>query len=77
MNIQFAIAITAALSAFFWALSAVVRLPARITVGYGGSGGSIDDLGKALKRQGSLNAFAAGFATISAACQAVAAIGHM
>lgn len=54
-------------SAGFWLWSALLRLPQNFTVGWGGTGGTSDDLMTTLKSQSRLNAFAA-------ACMAAAIV---
>ena len=44
-----------------WFWSALVRLPKEFTVGWGGVGGTSEDMLNALKRQSRLNAWAAAF----------------
>ena len=60
----------ALLAAIFWFWSAWVPLPEKITSGYGGSGGSAQVFGDALRRQARLSAYGAACAAVSA-CQAV------
>jgi len=58
-------------AAALWLLSAVVRLPKDITVGYGGVGGSVQELADKLRLQGYLSAGAAlltGIGTLLSAC---------
>lgn len=64
--------LAALFAAAFWFASAAVRLPGKITVGYGGSGGSVQELGDAVRRQSRLSALGAVSAGIAALCQAVA-----
>ncbi len=60
----------ALLAACFWLTSSLQRLPKKLTIGFGGSGGSIQDLGVSLRRQAIYSAFAAISAALSAICQA-------
>ena len=62
----------AALAAGFWLWSATVSLPERITSGFGGSGGSAQVLGDALRWQARLSALGATCASVAAASHAVA-----
>ena len=62
----------AVLAAAFWFWSASVGLPNRITIGFGGSGGSVQVLGDALRWQARLSALGATCAAVAAASQAVA-----
>ena len=67
---QFAAAALALLAAVFWFLSARVKLPKEITVGWGGVGGTAQELGEALVRQSGLSmraAISAGAASFSQA----------
>ena len=57
-------------AAFLWFASAVPNLPERMTVGWGGTGGSQDKLLAALKVQAWRSKLAAGAAGIAAFCQA-------
>ena len=61
----------ASLAAVFWGWSALVRLPERVTSGWGGSGGSAQAMGDALRRQARLSQFGAACAAVAAAAQAV------
>jgi hypothetical protein len=57
------------LAAYYWFKSGTVKFPEVINVGYGGSGGTIDELGKALVKQGRLNCYGAIAASVSACAQ--------
>ena len=57
------------LAALFWFWSGLVKLPKDITVGYGGVGGSVQELGDELRRQSKRSARAAICAGIAAICQ--------
>lgn len=59
-------------AAGFWAASAFVVFPTQITSGYGGIGGSAQELGDAVRRQSRLSAIGAVFACIGALAQACA-----
>lgn len=60
------------LAAFFWFWSARgVPLPEKITSGWGGSGGTAQVLGDALRRQAELSAYGAICAAVSAISQAI------
>lgn len=59
------------IAAFFWFASAMVRLPQRITVGFGGAGGTAQELGEAVRRQSRWSACGAIAAAIAAGAQAV------
>jgi hypothetical protein len=61
----------ALLAAGFWLLSAVVRLPKKITAGYGGVGGTAQEMGEALCRQAGRSMVAAVCAALASACQAI------
>lgn len=54
------------LAAVFWFNSSVQKIPSEITVGWGGTGGSAQELGKALQKIGRLNGWAAFFAGLAA-----------
>ncbi len=58
-------------AAGFWFASTTVKMPVEITTGWGGSGGSVQELGDAVRKQGRRSAFAAAFAGLSALCQGV------
>lgn len=60
----------AVLAAFFWFWSAVVRLPKTINSGYGGIGGTAQELGDKLRNQSFRSAVGAVCAAIAALCQA-------
>jgi hypothetical protein len=62
----------AAFAALFWWVSATVRLPERVTVGFGGAGGTAQELGEAVRRQSRWSAAAAIAAGVAAAAQGVA-----
>ncbi len=62
-------ALAAALAARYWLLSARVELPTQATVGYGGVGGSQDQILASLKRQSRLSALAARWASVAALLQ--------
>ncbi len=72
--IQFGIVIFAILAAVFWFMSAMVKIPNDITSGYGGVGGSAQELGHAISRQGCLSAKAAACAGVAALLQAISLI---
>jgi hypothetical protein len=63
--------VSALLAAYYWFKSGMVKFPDAINVGYGGSGGTIDELGKALIRQGRLNCYGAVAASVSACAQLI------
>ena len=56
-------------AAGFWLWSASARLPNEITTGFGGSGGTAQELGDKLRQQ-------SGRSAAAAACAAFAAISH-
>ena len=62
----------AAVAAVLCWISALGRLPATITSGFGGGGGTVQQLGDTLRRQSRWVAAAATAAGLSAALQAVA-----
>ena len=68
---QFAAAALALLAAVFWFLSARVKLPKKITSGWGGTGGTAQQLGDALVRQSRLSMCAALSAGAASFCQAL------
>ena len=59
-------------AAVLWLLSARVPLPGTITVGYGGVGGSVQQLGEALIRQSKWGAWAVAATALSVTCLAIA-----
>jgi hypothetical protein len=61
----------ASLAAVFWGWSAAVHLPERVTSGWGGSGGSVQAMGDALRRQARLSQLGAACAAVAAAAQAM------
>jgi len=63
--------VCAFIAALFWFCSASTRLPKEITIGFGGSGGSAQELGDKLRLQSRFSAIAAVFAGIAAAAQAI------
>ncbi|RWL40968.1 MAG: hypothetical protein EOR60_29810 [Mesorhizobium sp.] len=67
---QIASAIFAALAAFFWLLSSLIRIPDIMDAPFTGRG-SLTDI---MRRQSQLSAIAAGFASASAAAQVFAII---
>ncbi len=69
--LQFAAAGLAFVAAAFWLSSARIKLPTEITVGFGGSGGSVQELGDALRRQSRLSACAAVSAGVASICEGV------
>jgi hypothetical protein len=64
--------VTGFLAAGFWFWSARVRLPTTIISGWGGSGGTAQELGNKLHAQGHISAAAASFSGLSLLCQAIA-----
>ncbi len=60
--------ISSALAAYFWFRSGKVAIP-QINVGYGGTGGSLDDLKLALNKQGTFSCYGAIAASVSALAQ--------
>lgn len=64
-------AMASLIAAGFWAASAIVKLPTLIASGYGGVGGSAQQLGDAVRRQSMLSAFGAVFACIAALAQCI------
>jgi|TARA_B100000315_G_C14163294_1_gene401083 hypothetical protein len=69
--LQFAAAALAFIAAIFWLLSSRVKVPDEITVGYGGVGGTAQDLGNALIKQSKLSRYAALSAGAASICEAV------
>lgn len=63
--------VAAIFAAFLWWWSASIKSPEKITSGYGGTGGSMQELGDAIRKQSRLSAWAARFAALSAILQAV------
>ena len=59
-----------------WFVSAAIKLPTEITVGFGGSGGSVQTLGEKLKSQSRWSAIAAAFAGVSAIAQGITQLLH-
>jgi hypothetical protein len=60
------------LAAFLWLWSSLIRLPTIIASGYGGGGGTAQQLGDKLRIQGRISAAAAASTALSVFCQAVA-----
>jgi hypothetical protein len=70
--LNWVIVIFAFLAAAFWLWSSTQRLPKKITSGWGGSGGSAQELADKLRRQSALSAIGALFAAIAAFFQGLA-----
>ena len=68
---QYAAAALAFIAAIFWFLSARVKHPENITMGWGGSGGTAQKLGDALIKQSRLSMYAALFAGAASLCEAL------
>lgn len=60
----------ALLAASLWLRSALIKTPEKITMGYGGSGGSAQELGEAIRNQARWSSWAAYAAAASAVTQA-------
>lgn len=56
-------------AAYYWFRSGMVKFPNVINVGYGGTGGTIVEVGEALVKQGKLNCYGAVAASVSACAQ--------
>ena len=67
---QYAAAALAFIAAFFWLLSALVKLPKEINAGWGGVGGTAQELGEALVRQSRFSMCAALSAGLASICEA-------
>ena len=67
--LQFAAAGLAFVAAAFWLSSASVKLPKKITSGYGGVGGTAQELGDAITRQSRRSACAAVSAGVASICE--------
>ncbi len=67
--LQFAAAGLAFVAAAFWLSSASVKLPKKITSGYGGVGGTAQELGDAIRRQSRRSAYAAATAGGASICE--------
>jgi hypothetical protein len=68
--LNWAVVIFAAVAAGCWLKSAIVPLPTKITVGYGGTGGTVQEQADALREQSRWSAAGAVAASLSAMCQA-------
>jgi hypothetical protein len=75
--LNLASAVMAVVDAGLWLKSATIKTPEKINSGYGGSGGSMQQLGDAIRRQSRWSAGAAIAAAIAALLQAVAMIEPM
>lgn len=59
------------LAAGFWIASASVKIPKTITMGWGGVGGTAQELGNSIRRAARLSGIAAAGAGFAALCQGV------
>ena len=68
---QYAAAALAFLAAIFWFLSAGVKLPEELNIGYGGVGGTVQELGEGLIQQSKFSKCAAISAGVASICEAL------
>ncbi len=61
--------LAAGTAAYYWFRTSRVKFPPKVTVGYGGVGGSIQEIGNAMMEQSRYNAYGAASAMIAATLQ--------